>query len=218
MWRDIFGDELKVAVQPIEQGAYFGLALAGLYQMVGMRAHGGVDPIEQWLWWTSATAHPIDPTVPELSMNMGRFMDPDIDAAIDVIRHNPDPEARRKRRRRSTAPSARTCGISGRTGRCGASLPIRTCRTSPTCPIPGNDAGAFPVNSGAHHVAQIWCTRRELPPMSGTAKPGRACGTTTAGRRRHDPAVAWTVAVSFALIATACSNDPDESAGGWRLR
>ena len=158
MWRDIFGDELKVAVQPIEQGAYFGLALAGLYQMVGMRAHGGVDPIEQWLWWTSATAHPIDPTVPELSMNMGRFMDPDIDAAIDVIRHNPDPEARREAAEAVNRAFGENVWNLWTYWTLWGIIANPNVQNLTDLPIPGNDAGAFPVNSGAHHVAQIWCT------------------------------------------------------------
>lgn len=94
MWRDAFGDEVEVSITPIEQGQYIGLALAGAFQAQGWRNHGGVDPSEQWYWWNAATASPIDPGVPELALNFGRFQDPAMDAAFTTIRQNPDPAAR----------------------------------------------------------------------------------------------------------------------------
>ena len=68
--------------QPIEQGQYIGLALAGVFETQGWRNHGGVDPTEQWFWWSSATASPINPEAGELALNFGRFQDPEIDAAL----------------------------------------------------------------------------------------------------------------------------------------
>lgn len=52
---------------------YIGLALAGAFQAEGWRNHGGIHPAEQWFWWSSTTASPVDPGVPELASNFGRF-------------------------------------------------------------------------------------------------------------------------------------------------
>ena len=158
MWTDLFGDELAVTIQPIEQGQYFGLALAGIYEMMGLRAHGGVDPIEQWLWWNSATALPIDPRVPELATNFGRFRDPAIDAAYDVIRHNPDPVARREAAEEVNRAFGRNVWNLWTYWTLWGVIANPWVRNITDLPLPGSDVGAFAVNSGAHHVAQIWCT------------------------------------------------------------
>ena len=158
MWTDVFGDELAVTIQPIEQGQYFGLALAGIYEMMGLRAHGGVDPIEQWLWWNSATALPIDPRVPELATNFGRFQDPAIDAAYDVIRHNPDPVARREAAEEVNRAFGRNVWNLWTYWTLWGVIANPWVRNITDLPLPGSDVGAFAVNSGAHHVAQIWCT------------------------------------------------------------
>ena len=157
MWRESFGDELAVTIQPIEQGQYFGLALAGLYEMMAMRSHGGVDPIEQWYWWSSATALPIDPRVPELASNVGRFQDPAIDAAYDVIRHNPDPVARREAAEEVNRAFGRNVWNLWTHWTLWGVIANPRVQNLTDLPIPGSDVGAFAVNAGAHHVAQIWC-------------------------------------------------------------
>lgn len=158
MWRDAFGDEIAVTIQPIEQGQYFGLALAGLYEMMAMRSHGGVDPIEQWLWWNSVTALPIDPRVPELASNVGRFQDPAIDAAYDVIRHDPDPVARREAAEAVNRAFGRNVWNLWTHWTLWGIVANPRVQNLTNLSIPGSDVGAFAVNSGAHHVAQIWCT------------------------------------------------------------
>ena len=158
MWRHAFGDEIAVTIQPIEQGQYFGLALAGLYEMMAMRSHGGVDPIEQWLWWNSVTALPIDPRVPELASNVGRFQDPAIDAAYDVIRHNPDPLARREAAEEVNRAFGRNVWNLWTHWTLWGIVASPRVQNLTNLPIPGSEVGAFAVNSGAHHVAQIWCT------------------------------------------------------------
>ncbi len=157
MWRAAFGDEIAATIQPIEQGQYFGLALAGLYEMMGLRAHGGVDPIEQWLWWNSSTSLPIDPTVPELASNLGRFQDPAIDAAYDVIRHNPDPAARREAAEEVNRAFGRNVWNLWTHWTLWGVIANPRVQNITDLPIPGSDVGAFAVNAGAHHVAQIWC-------------------------------------------------------------
>ncbi|MFT7599240.1 MAG: peptide/nickel transport system substrate-binding protein [Acidimicrobiales bacterium] len=94
MWNEAFGDEVNVSITPIEQGQFIGLALAGVFQAQGWRNHAGVDPSEQWYWWSSATASPIAPEIPELALNLGRFQDAAMDEQFAIVRQNPDPAAR----------------------------------------------------------------------------------------------------------------------------
>ena len=58
---------------------------------VGWRNHGGLDPDQQRLWWQSASSTPIGSP----ALNFGRFKDPVIDDALDTIKSNPDPAARK---------------------------------------------------------------------------------------------------------------------------
>ena len=53
---------------------------------------GGSDPDQQRRWWSSATAQPIG----TVGTNFGRFVDEVIDENLDIIRTNPDPDARRE--------------------------------------------------------------------------------------------------------------------------
>ena len=93
MWREAFGDEIAASIAPIEQGSFINLALAGVFQAQSWRNHGGVDPVDQWFWWHSASSLPIDPPA-SVALNFGRFQDPVIDAAIGVLRQSPDQAAR----------------------------------------------------------------------------------------------------------------------------
>ena len=158
MWNDAFGDELAVTIAPIEQGQYIGLALAGVFQMQGWRNHGGVDPAEQWYWWSSATASPVNPGVPELALNFGRFQDPEIDAAYQVIRHNPDPEARREAAEAVNRAFGKNVWNLWTYWTLWGVIANPRVQNITDLPIPDNAEGAFPVISGKHHLAQIWCT------------------------------------------------------------
>jgi peptide/nickel transport system substrate-binding protein len=91
MWQEVFGDTVKATITPIEQGQYIGLALVGSFNAVGWRSHSGTDPDQQRLWWQSASVTPIG----SLALNFGRFRDADIDAALNTIKTNPDPAARK---------------------------------------------------------------------------------------------------------------------------
>jgi peptide/nickel transport system substrate-binding protein len=91
MWTDAFGDKVRTDITPIEQGQYIGLALNGTFQAFGWRSHFGSDPDEQRTWWSSVAASPIG----ELALNFGRFKDPTIDEALNIIKSNPDPAARK---------------------------------------------------------------------------------------------------------------------------
>ncbi len=157
MWSEAFGDEIAGTIAPIEQGQYINLALAGVFQAQGWRNHGGIDPVEQWFWWHSASASPINPGVPELALNFGRFQDPLLDAALNTIRQNPDQAAR--------IAAAET--VSRQFGEnvwniwtywtlwgivANPQLQNLTNLTIPDLEVP-----AAPVIAGKHHLTQIWC-------------------------------------------------------------
>lgn len=90
MWQEVFGDQVQADIQPIEQGQYIGLALFGDFDMFGWRNHGGTDPDQQILWWTSLGSTPIGAQ----ALNFGRFNDEVIDENLAIIRTDPDPDAR----------------------------------------------------------------------------------------------------------------------------
>ena len=91
MWQDAFGDKVKATITPVEQGQYIGLALTGDYEAFGWRNHSGSDPDQQRTWWASAAAKPIGTS----AVNFGRFQDPVIDKALETIKTNGDPAARK---------------------------------------------------------------------------------------------------------------------------
>jgi len=157
MWRDAFADEVDVSIAPIEQGQYIGLALAGAFQLQGWRNHGGVDPTEQWYWWNSATASPIDPGVPELALNFGRFQDPEMDAAYNTIRQASTQDER-------VAAAEEVNRLFGKnvwnfwtvwTLWGVIANPRVQSITGLTYPEGGM---TMPVIAGKHHLTQVWCT------------------------------------------------------------
>ncbi|MXX42344.1 MAG: hypothetical protein F4Z53_04770 [Acidimicrobiales bacterium] len=158
MWTDAFGDELAVSIAPIEQGQYIGLALAGVFQMQGWRNHGGVDPSEQWYWWSPFTASPVDPSVPELALNFGRFLDPEIFDALNVIRHVPDPAARQAAAEAVNRAFAKNVWNLWSYWTLWGIIANPRVQNITDLPIPDNAESAFPVISGKHHLGQIWCT------------------------------------------------------------
>jgi peptide/nickel transport system substrate-binding protein len=91
MWQEVFGDTVQATITPIEQGQYIGLALVGTFNALGWRSHSGTDPDQQRLWWQSASVSPVG----QLALNFGRFRDADMDAALNTIKTNPDPAARK---------------------------------------------------------------------------------------------------------------------------
>ena len=157
MWRDAFGNEIAVSIAPIEQGQYIGLALAGMFDAQGWRNHAGVDPSEQWYWWSSATASPIDPTVPELALNFGRFQDPTIDAAFTTIRHNPDPAARQAAAEAVNRSFGHNVWNLWTVWTLWGIMANPRVQNITALEIPDHGL-AKPVIAGKHHLAQIWCT------------------------------------------------------------
>ncbi|MEL7155739.1 MAG: ABC transporter substrate-binding protein, partial [Actinomycetota bacterium] len=156
MWRDAFGDEIDVSIAPIEQGQYIGLALAGAFQAQGWRNHAGVDPAEQWYWWNAATASPIDPGVPELALNFGRFQDPEMDAAFATIRQNPDPAARQAAAEEVNRLFGENVWNFWTVWTLWGIMSNPRVQNITGLEIP--DFGpSKPVIAGKHHLTQIWC-------------------------------------------------------------
>jgi len=157
MWGEAFGDELDVSIAPIEQGQYIGLALAGVFQVQGWRNHGGVDPAEQWYWWSSATASPIDPSVPELALNFGRFQDPEMDAAMAIVRQSQDPDERRAAAEDVNRAFGKNVWNFWTTWTLWGVIanPRVQNITGFEYPEGGN---SMPVIAGKHHLTQIWCS------------------------------------------------------------
>ena len=157
MWRDAFGDEIDVSITPIEQGQYIGLALAGTFQAQGWRNHAGVDPTEQWFWWNQATASPIDPSVPELALNFGRFQDPEMDEQFTIIRQNPDPAARQAAAERVNQLFAENVWNFWYVWTLWGIIANPRVQNITGLDIPDHGP-AMPVIAGKHHLEQIWCT------------------------------------------------------------
>ncbi|MFV0257524.1 MAG: ABC transporter substrate-binding protein [Acidimicrobiales bacterium] len=157
MWRDAFGDEIEVSITPIEQGQYITLALTGQFQAQGWRSHGGVDPTEQWYRWTSATATPIAPDGSELSLNWGRIQDPEIDAQFDIIRHDPDPEARKAAAQQVNRLFAQNVWNFWYTWTLWGVIADPAVQDITSISIPGETEMSVPIIAGAHRLAQVWC-------------------------------------------------------------
>jgi peptide/nickel transport system substrate-binding protein len=156
MWSDAFGDEIDVSIAPIEQGQYINLALAGAFQAQGWRNHGGVDPAEQWYWWHSATAFPIDPSVPELALNFGRFQDPAMDEQYGTILANPDPAARQAAAEEVNRLFGENVWNLWTYWTLWGIVSSPRVQNVTNLEIPGYGT-TMPVISGKHHLTQMWC-------------------------------------------------------------
>ena len=92
MWNEAFGAKVSSTITPVEQGQYIGLALVGDFNVLQGRGYAGLDPDQQRLWWQKASATPVG----KLALNASRINDDVIDGALQVIKSNPDPAARKE--------------------------------------------------------------------------------------------------------------------------
>ena len=92
IWNEVLGDRIESTITPIESGQYIGLALTGTFEAFGWANHGGIDPDTQAYWWKSTSSAPVG----SLALNFGRFVDADMDAALDELHTNADPAARKE--------------------------------------------------------------------------------------------------------------------------
>ena len=143
MWTEVFGDQVKATITPIEQGQYIGLALTGTFQAFGVAQPRRHRPRQQRLLvaehlggadrrrWRSTSAASRTPTSTPRST---------------IIQTDPDPAAR-KAAAEDDQQDLRRAGLQpvAGAGRCGASSPSRTSTASrPTrCPTAAT-ASAWP--------------------------------------------------------------------------
>ncbi|WP_283135973.1 ABC transporter substrate-binding protein [Rhizohabitans arisaemae] len=81
MWKEVGVD---VALEQVEFNAFLERDRRGDYDMTDARLFGGADPDLQRRWWHSSGASPV-----------GNISDPQVDAALDVIRSSTDPAQRK---------------------------------------------------------------------------------------------------------------------------
>jgi ABC-type transport system substrate-binding protein len=81
---------IQTEIQQVEQSPYILNAIIGNYQAQGWRQFTTADPDANYVWWASATALPVG----KQALNFARNKDPQVDAALQVGRTNPDPAAR----------------------------------------------------------------------------------------------------------------------------
>ena len=81
---------IDVETRFLEQGDLFLQASAGTYDVALWRQWSAPDPDGEYLWWHSSTSQPVG----QLSINVGRLEDPEIDEALDTGRGTLDETTR----------------------------------------------------------------------------------------------------------------------------
>jgi peptide/nickel transport system substrate-binding protein len=84
-WKEAGFDE--VTLDQIDQANYILTAALGNFQVFQWRNHGGFDLDQQYAWWHSSGAKPVN----ELTLNFGRIKDDQLDALLDENRAETDP-------------------------------------------------------------------------------------------------------------------------------
>jgi peptide/nickel transport system substrate-binding protein len=87
MWKEV---GIQTEIVQVEQSPYILNAIVGNYQAYGWRQFNTPDPDGNYVWWSSLTAAPPG----KQALNFARNKDPQIDAALQIGRTNPDPTAR----------------------------------------------------------------------------------------------------------------------------
>ncbi|HYF45270.1 MAG TPA: ABC transporter substrate-binding protein [Acidimicrobiales bacterium] len=77
---------IEVEIDQTEQGEFIQQAVLGNFEVFTWRAHGGIDPETERVWWHSENADPIG----EIALNFGRFQDDVIDENLQILRESTD--------------------------------------------------------------------------------------------------------------------------------
>ena len=154
MWKDAFGDKVKVTITPIEQGQYIGLALAGTFQAQGWRNHGGFRPIENAYWWQSTSASPIG----KLALNFGRFQDPEIDAQLQIAITSTDDAKRKAAAEEVNRLFAKNVWNFWSWWTLWGVLANTQVQEITNLELPDGGGTAQPIIAGKHYLAQVWCS------------------------------------------------------------
>jgi peptide/nickel transport system substrate-binding protein len=154
MWTEVFGDQVKATIAPVEQGQYIGLALVGTFNAFSWRNHGGIDPATQAYWWQSTSSAPIG----ELALNFGRFQDEEMDAALETIKTNPDEAARKEAAEEVNRIFGEQVYNLWSTWALWAVIEAPYVNGLESNVIPGTgETGVGLAFSGRHQMNQIWC-------------------------------------------------------------
>jgi peptide/nickel transport system substrate-binding protein len=81
---------ITATVNAVEQGQFIVDAVTGAYQANLWRQFGATDPDADYLWWHKSNV--VDP----IALNIARFANDELSAALDAARATPDPEVRRE--------------------------------------------------------------------------------------------------------------------------
>ena len=154
MWADAFSDTVDVTITPLEQGQFIGLLLTGKFHAVDVRNHNGSDPDEQRYWWSSGTTRPIG----ELALNFGRVRDPAIDAALDTIRSDPNPDDRRAAAEAINRRFGAQVWNLWLTWSLWAIIQQPYVNGVPDNLLPDGTDGIGLAYLGLHNINQMWCT------------------------------------------------------------
>ena len=105
-WNEAGAD---VEIQAVEQSKLITNALVGdpNFNVFSWRNHSGAKFEYQNIWWNSATAQPPG----QIALNFGRLKDPQIDAALNTARTNPDAAAQVKAAEDANRQFASQCYI-----------------------------------------------------------------------------------------------------------
>ncbi|GIU83445.1 MAG: hypothetical protein KatS3mg008_0220 [Acidimicrobiales bacterium] len=82
---------MQVEIATVELAQYITNAIFGNYEAQVWRQYGSPDPDGEYVWWHGKNARPVG----ELSLNMARFDDPEINKALDDGRSRTSDAARR---------------------------------------------------------------------------------------------------------------------------
>jgi peptide/nickel transport system substrate-binding protein len=77
---------MKVEIVAVPQTEQIIDAVLGNYQATGWRNFGAPDPDTDYMWWHSTSIMPLG----EISLNVARLNDPELDAALDAARATTD--------------------------------------------------------------------------------------------------------------------------------
>jgi len=82
---------IQMDIKQVEQSQLINEAILGEFEANGWRQHGAVEPDQEFVWWDVNNAKDLG----TLSLNFGRYRNPELQSILEEARANPDIEARR---------------------------------------------------------------------------------------------------------------------------
>jgi peptide/nickel transport system substrate-binding protein len=145
-------------VKAIEQGQFIVDGVTGNYQANLWRQFGANDPDADYLWWHKSNV--VDP----ISLNIARFANDELSAALDAARATPDPAARAEQYKivqEIWADQVPYVWINTTTWLIAAQNDVRNLGNvalpNPTTNVA--DVPSLPFQSGSHRMTMTWVER-----------------------------------------------------------